>query len=209
MVRINKVYTGVGDGGQTQLVGGKWVAKHDVRVECLGTLDELNSALGLVLAFAQQQALQKQKYLQASLKRALQPVQQRLFDLGAELATPATELQTTAIKQEDVAWLEAAMDSLNESLPPLESFVLPGGGMLAAQLHLARTVCRRAERCCVRLYRETEGEAALEQPEKRYSLVYLNRLSDWLFVLARWVAHQEKEAETLWQPRQTTEPFIL
>ncbi len=205
MVRINKVYTGVGDGGRTQLAGGKLVAKDSVRVECLGTLDELNSALGLVLAFAQQQDLQAA--LKRALQRALQPVQQRLFDLGAELATPATELQTTAIKQEDVAWLEAAIDRLNESLPPLESFVLPGGGVLAAQLHLARTVCRRAERWCVRLYRETEGEAALEQPEKRYSLVYLNRLSDWLFVLARWVAHQEKKAETLWQPRQTTEPF--
>jgi len=192
MVRINKVYTRKGDGGNTSLVGGRAAAKDDPRVACFGTVDELNSALGI--ARAHNRAVPASPRGDA-LERILQAVQQRLFDLGAELATHPDDARPDQprLATADVAWLERVIDAMNAELPPLESFLLPGGGLLGAHLHLARTVCRRAEREAVALAR---GEAVGAQV-----VPYLNRLSDLLFVAARWAAVARDEPEVLWQPR--------
>lgn len=194
MVRINKVYTRKGDRGNTSLVGGHSLAKDDLRVETFGTVDELNCVLGLARSY---NAAKPAGPRRDSLDRLLQQVQQRLFDLGSELATLPDDRfdgQPT-IGAADVLWLEDAIDTLNAELPPLRSFILPGGGTLAAALHQARAVCRRCERLAVRLGRE---QAVGEQV-----VPYLNRLSDLLFVLSRWVAAALGEAEVLWQPGLT------
>ncbi len=198
MVVINRVYTRSGDGGYTSLVGGKRVAKDDLQLECCGTIDELNSSLGLVISLSVPDGNGSSR----ALRLALLPVQQRLFDLGAELATPISEPCTTALEEKDILWLENAIDTMNKRLPTLKSFVLPGGGRLGSQLHQARTICRRAERLCVRWERESKSRG-----RKSLALMYLNRLSDWLFVLARWCSQQTAAKEVLWQPRQDVEPF--
>ncbi len=191
MVMINRVYTRKGDGGETALVGGRAVSKDHLRVECYGTVDELNSVLGVVRHF---NAGKPQSARRDGLEVLLQTVQQRLFDLGAELATHPDdryEGQVT-LSKEDVRWLEAVIDAMNGELPALKSFVLPGGGAVSAFLHQARTVCRRAERVAVALARDEEvGPQAI---------AYLNRLSDALFVWARWVGATMGEQEILWQP---------
>ena len=191
MVRINKVYTRTGDGGNTSLVGGRKVSKDDARVESYGTVDELNTLLGLARASNGQGAPDPRR---EGLERLLQSIQQRLFDLGAELATHPEDRYEgqLLITGEDVAWLEGVIDTLNEELEPLRSFVLPGGGPVAAFLHQARAVCRRAERGVVTLARGEEvGEPVV---------AYLNRLSDALFVMSRWVAATLEEGELLWEP---------
>lgn len=191
MVRINRVYTRKGDKGQTALVGGRAIPKDHPRVACYGTVDELNSVLGIARGLGGQ--------LPAGPKRVgfgkiLATIQQRLFDLGSELATaPGDHYEgQPRITAGDVTWLEGVIDAMNGELPPLESFVLPGGGELSAFLHQARAVCRRAERLVVALARE---EAVGD-----FAVPYLNRLSDALFVFSRWCAAQVKEPETLWQP---------
>jgi cob(I)alamin adenosyltransferase len=196
MVRINRVYTRKGDGGQTGLVGGKIVGKDDPRVGCYGTVDELNSVLGLVRA---ENAAKPAGPERDGFEQALLRIQQRLFDLGSELATPpgAARPGRVAVTAEDVTWLETMMDKLNEKLEPLQSFVLPGGGRLNAALHVARTVCRRAEREAVALSRQ--------EPVGAQAIPFLNRLSDALFVFARWAAVSMGEAETLWLPGQQGE----
>ncbi|MCZ6747868.1 MAG: cob(I)yrinic acid a,c-diamide adenosyltransferase [SAR324 cluster bacterium] len=191
MVRINRVYTKKGDGGETSLVGGRAVSKDDPRVQCYGTVDELNSLIGIVRSFnAEKPAGQERD----GFDRGLQAIQQRLFDLGAELAThPGDEYEgQVKISAKDVTWLERAIDRLNADLAPLENFVLPGGSPLNAFLHHARTVCRRAEREAV----------ALSRHEKvgKHVIPYLNRLSDALFVFSRWSAVSLGEQETLWEP---------
>ncbi len=191
MVRINRVYTRKGDRGNTSLVGGRKVPKDDLRVESYGTVDELNAVLGLARSFNAQKPPGPRR---DGFDRMLQAIQQRLFDLGAELAThPDDRFEgQPLITTGDVAWLEGVIDALNAELPPLKSFILPGGGSVAAFLHQARAVCRRAERITVALAREE----AVDEP----ALAYLNRLSDALFVFSRWVAAALDEEEVLWEP---------
>jgi cob(I)alamin adenosyltransferase len=191
MVKINRVYTRMGDGGNTSLVGGRPIAKDDPRVEAYGTVDELNTVLGLARSF---NAAKEPSPPRDGLEQVLQAIQQRLFDLGAQLATrPGDEYEgQVLVTAGDVTWLEHVIDTLNAELPPLNSFVLPGGGPVTATLHQARAVCRRCERLVVALGR---GQAVGEQV-----LPYLNRLSDALFVMSRWVAATLGERELLWQP---------
>jgi cob(I)alamin adenosyltransferase len=191
MVKINRVYTRKGDSGNTSLVGGRPIAKDDPRVETYGTVDELNAVLGLARSFNAQKPPSPRR---DGLDKLLQAIQQRLFDLGSQLATkPGDEFAgQVLVKAEDVDWLERVIDTLNGELEPLKSFVLPGGGPVTAALHLARTVCRRCERLVVALGRN--------QPVGEHVLPYLNRLSDALFVFSRWVTANLGEQELLWQP---------
>jgi cob(I)alamin adenosyltransferase len=191
MVKINKVYTRQGDRGNTSLVGGRKVPKDDLRVECYGTVDELNAVLGLVRTC---NARKPPGARRDGLERLLQAIQQRLFDLGAELATHPDDRYEgqVCVSKEDVRWLEHVIDRLNGELEPLKSFILPGGGPVSAFLHQARAVCRRAERIAVALARQEQVGAQV--------VPYLNRLSDVLFVLSRWVTATMGEPETLWQP---------
>lgn len=189
-IRINRVYTKSGDKGETGLVGGTRVGKDDLRIECYGTVDELNSVVGLVRLHTQDAAVR-------SLDAILARVQNELFNLGSMLATRIEDLhpKQPVIAARHIEKLEQEIDAHNEDLPPLKSFVLPGGGPLAAHLHLARTVCRRAERLTVAL-----GRREPVQPE---AVQYLNRLSDALFVWARWAAHATGQPEPLWTPETT------
>jgi cob(I)alamin adenosyltransferase len=179
--RLSKIYTRTGDDGTTGLGDGTRVAKESLRVEAYGTVDEANSAIGVVLAVAG---------LPASVEGCLTEIQHDLFDLGGELCIPGTRM----ITPEHVDRLEATLDGFNESLPPLKEFILPGGGSAAAGCHVARTVCRRAERRCWSLAR-TEAVS----PD---ALKYLNRLSDLLFVLARVLARHESGSEVLWRRKR-------
>ena len=190
MVQINRVYTKTGDRGTTRLVGGQEVPKTDPRIVAYGTVDELNATLGLARA-----ALATPRGPEATrLQAFLGDVQQRLFDLGAELACLPDDLtdRMPLVGPDHAEALEHEMDTLNESLSPLDSFVLPGGGWAAATLHLARTVCRRAEREVLALHSEA--------PVREAVLVYLNRLSDYLFVASRSAARASGEKEVLWVP---------
>lgn len=189
-MRIHKVYTRTGDQGMTDLVGGERVAKDSLRIESYGTVDELQSVLGMLRA-----ALSES--IEAGAVREIvghiHRVQQDLFDLGSTLSTPPQHAARVKnpITPERIAWLEETMDRWNEELPPLRSFVLSGGGRFSALGHVARTVCRRCERIVLRLAREEEVP-----PEP---LRYLNRLSDFLFVLARHLAKVFGEDEPLWE----------
>ena len=189
LVTLNRIYTRTGDGGTTRLASGAPVSKTDLRVEAYGAVDETNAALGVVrLSTADDDRLDP----------ILARVQNDLFDLGADLATPGADDGSGAprlrILSGQVARLETEIDALNERLAPLTSFVLPGGSPAAAALHVARTVCRRAERACVAL---AEREAINSE-----ALKYLNRLSDLLFVAAR-IANDEGRADVLWTPGAT------
>ncbi|HET8539525.1 MAG TPA: cob(I)yrinic acid a,c-diamide adenosyltransferase [Anaeromyxobacter sp.] len=180
-----KIYTKTGDSGETGLFGGPRVKKSDRRVEAYGEVDELNAALGVVRALVEDPELDGQ----------LARIQEELFCVGAELATPHGAKARSAIPPVDAAWtarLEAAMDGWDGELPPLARFVLPGGTRTAAALHLARTLCRRAERHVVALASEVEVDPAV--------LAYLNRLSDFLFVAARVANHRARKEEPLWDP---------
>lgn len=178
--RLSKIYTRTGDDGSTGLGDGARVLKDSLRVEAFGTVDEANSAIGVVLAVAA---------LPAPVRRCLTDVQHDLFDLGGELCVPGHRM----IMPDHVERLEAELDGFNEALPPLKEFILPGGGPAAAACHVARAVCRRAERRCWSLARVEEVA-----PE---ALKYLNRLSDLLFVLARVLARHEQGSEVLWRRR--------
>jgi cob(I)alamin adenosyltransferase len=176
--RLTKIYTRTGDDGTTGLGDGARVPKESLRVEAYGTVDEANSAIGVVLAVPG---------LPEGVAPCLVEVQHDLFDLGGELCIPGHRILTAA----HTGRLEAALDRFNEGLPPLKEFVLPGGGPAAAACHVARTVCRRAERRCWSLAR-VEAVA----PD---ALIYLNRLSDLLFVIARVLARHERGTETVWR----------
>jgi len=176
--RLSKIYTRTGDDGTTGLGDGTRVSKDDLRVEAFGTVDELNAALGLALT----------SQLPQAVRLILEPIQHELFDLGGELCIPGRK----AIQDEHVTRLEQSLDKLNESLAPLKEFVLPGGGLPAALLHVARTVCRRAERCVIRLSRDEAVNSS--------SIKYLNRLSDLLFVTARYTNTTTGVPEILWKP---------
>lgn len=174
--RLSKIYTRTGDDGTTGLGDGSRVGKDSARVAAYGTVDEANSAIGLVLAGE----------IPDAVGELLVRVQHQLFDLGGELCIPGH----AAIQDADVAGLEQALDRFNAELPPLKDFILPGGGPAAAQCHLARTVCRRAEREVVALARQEDV-----RPQ---AVAYLNRLSDLLFVLARVLARHAGHGEVLW-----------
>jgi cob(I)alamin adenosyltransferase len=190
MVRINKVYTKTGDGGDTALAGNVRVPKDSLRVETYGTVDELNCCVGLARTFnlRQPESLHRDK-----MEIILRSIQQRLFDIGSALATvPQSGRPPLKLTESNVEWLENVIDAMNEELGPLKSFTLPGGGPVPAFLHQARTVCRRAERLVVKLKREEEISAMI--------LPYINRLSDALYVFSRWTTLVFKETEFLWEP---------
>jgi cob(I)alamin adenosyltransferase len=185
MPRLTKIYTKTGDEGMTGLGGGQRVPKDSRRVETYGTVDELNSQIGVALATG----------LCERLSGELRRIQNELFDLGADLATPASSQArhpVPTVEPRHIEKLERLIDELNEVVGPLTNFLLPGGAPGAAQLHVARTVCRRAERTATSLARdETIGPTVLP---------YLNRLSDALFVMARYENHERGVAEPLWEP---------
>jgi len=190
-IRITRVYTRRGDRGETDLVGGPRAPKDSPRIEAYGTVDELNASLGVVRAF---NAAELGRAPQCrELDDVLRRLQSELFDLGAQLATPPEAWQPGMfeVTHDHVAWLEQTMDRCQDDLEPLNSFILPGGGRTSALLHVARTVCRRAERDVLKLMRH---EVMSDQP-----LAYLNRLSDLLFVLSRWIGHHLGEREHLWE----------
>ena len=189
-IRITKVYTKSGDTGETSLVGGQRCAKDSPRIEAYGTVDELNAFVGVARETLR---TQKKKALVKSLDAELQRVQQSLFNLGSELACLPEDLVPgmPVVTDGDIAHLEACMDAWTPKLTVLKSFILPGGGMLHAQLHVCRTVCRRTERVVLRL-----SHAESVRPE---AIRYLNRLSDFFFVLGRWAGMQLGEKEILWQ----------
>ena len=187
MVKLNKIYTRTGDDGSTGLVDGSRLSKDDVRVRAYGDVDETNSVIGLVRLHLENHRLDDM----------LSRIQNDLFDLGADLATPlpaegeADSEYALRMVDSQATRLETELDALNADLEPLTSFVLPGGSPPAAYLHQARTVCRRAERVCVAL--------AAEQPVNPAVLTYLNRLSDFLFVAARW-CNDQGETDVKWVP---------
>ncbi len=176
--RLSKIYTRTGDDGTTGLGDGSRVAKDDPRVEAYGAVDECNSAIGVVLAVQD---------IPEPVRRCLVQVQHELFDLGGELCIPGHR----AIEAAHVDELESALDGFNEGLPPLKEFILPGGGTAAAACHLARAICRRAERRAWTL-----ADSQTVAPE---ALQFLNRLSDLLFVIARVLARHESGSEVLWK----------
>lgn len=183
--RLSKIYTRTGDKGTTGLAGGERVEKDSQRVEVIGTVDELNSVIGMILAH----------HVRDAIRDSLSEVQHKLFDLGGELCMPGY----SAIAEKDVKYLEEVLDSFNAELPPLKEFILPGGGPASSVCHLARTVCRRAERCTVTLARE--------QQINPLGQAYLNRLSDLLFVLGRVLARDENGAEVLWKNEAERKPL--
>ncbi len=189
MVKLNKIYTRTGDDGTTGLVDGSRTAKHAARMEAIGAVDEANSAIGLAVAGSAAGA----SWHSAALTR----IQNDLFDLGADLAIPGDDFTPSEmvlrIVQAQVDWLEAGIDALNEDIPPLTSFILPGGGEPAARTHVARACVRRAERAMTAL--------AAETPVNPAALAYVNRLSDYLFVLAR-AMNAAGSGDVLWVPGQ-------
>lgn len=175
--RLSKIYTRTGDKGETGLGDGQRIAKDSVRIEAIGTVDELNSCIGIIMACA----------IPQTLHDMFMAVQHDLFDLGGELSVPGYQ----AIQQSHIDHLETTLDEYNAELPMLKEFILPSGGMATAHCHLARTVCRRTERRLVSLMQEEEISSL--------ALAYVNRLSDLLFVIARVLARHENGAEVLWQ----------
>jgi cob(I)alamin adenosyltransferase len=186
-IALNRIYTRTGDQGETRLAGGQKIAKDDLRIECYGTVDELNAFVGAARVTAEQVRLQE---FAATLKR----VQHELFNLGSILATLPEDVhpKQPRITADEIAKLEQEIDAANAELAPLRSFVLPGGSRLDAELHICRTICRRAERLLVTLAKEQQIPAE--------ALQYLNRLSDAFFVWSRWANHALGAAESLWEP---------
>jgi cob(I)alamin adenosyltransferase len=184
-----RIYTRTGDAGETSLLGGRRVAKNDLRIEALGSVDEVNAILGVVRV-----ELARSGVAPAGFDELLLHVQHQLFDLGAELAIPAaTEAGGTSLADRDIAALEEVIDRHEANLPTLRRFILPGGSAAAAQLHVARSVCRRTERRLV--------ELASAEPVRGELLRYLNRLSDLLFVLARAANQANRVPDVVWEPR--------
>jgi len=181
--RLSKIYTRTGDKGDTGLGDGSRVDKDHIRVEAFGTADELNSIIGMILAHD----------IPEKIKNCLNKVQHHLFDLGGELCIPGH----IALDKTYISYLEETLDKLNEDLPNLKEFILPSGGHATSACHLARTVCRRAERRLVTL--------AKNETVSPFSISYLNRLSDLLFVIARVLARHENGSEVLWQPYKDKE----
>lgn len=190
-MRITKVYTRTGDRGLTRLVGGQQVKKNHIRIEAYGTVDELNAVVGIVRTWSTRSGAAPEVI--ARLEEHLHRVQNDLFDVGADLATPAESRwpNMSRVGDAEVERLEGWIDLLNDELPPLKEFILPGGGPVGAAFHQARTVCRRAERQVLALMdvEEDVGDGVMR---------YLNRLSDYLFVAGRWAAKAMSEPEFMW-----------
>lgn len=188
MVKLNKIYTRTGDSGETGLADGSRIGKDHPRSQAIGDVDEANSAIGVALIHVQD----------ARARSWLAAIQNELFDLGADLATPGEDFSPSEmalrVVQQQIDRLEQQVDEMNVALEPLQSFILPGGGAGAAHLHLARTIARRAERSAVAASREVRINPL--------AIMYLNRLSDFLFVLARLVA-QAEDGDVLWKPGAT------
>jgi len=182
-----KIYTKTGDKGGTSLIGGVRVPKSHVRIESYGTIDELNSFLGMVSDMCDN----------ASVTTALREIQDRLFTIGSALATAPDKdikMKLPDLHETDVTWLEQEIDKMNEVLPEMRSFILPGGNLASSTCHVARCVCRRAERICVAMQEQNEFIPPL-------IIQYLNRLSDYLFVLARYIGHIHNAPEIAWSAR--------
>lgn len=188
-----KIYTKTGDKGETSLFSGQRVKKNDPFIEALGTVDECNSTIGAALAHVPANAnLSK-------IKEQLETIQHALFDVGAALATPRTtainsKIEKTRFDHEEIEWIEKWIDAMESELPQLQTFILPGGHPAGALLHLARSICRRAERIVVPLN--------LCQDVSDHVAIYLNRLSDYLFVVSRYVNHKLEVPETTWIPHK-------
>ena len=193
---ISKVYTKTGDRGKTSLVGGQRVGKDHLRIEAYGTIDELNAFLGSAIESITQESNGDEKA--AGLVELLRRIQHELFNLGSILATLPEDIhpKQPRIKAQDITQLEREIDLYNEALPLLRSFVLPGGSRSNADLHVCRTICRRAERLLIR--------ASAEETIDMESIQYLNRLSDAFFVWSRWISCQLGKAEVLWQPNRAS-----
>ncbi len=191
-IGLNKIYTKQGDAGETRLAGGQVVGKDDPRIDCYGSVDELNSLVGIAAITANGLSMREPRL--QPLVQSLRRIQHELFNLGSILATKPQDVgpRQPRVTDAEVALLEKEIDQANEGLPPLKSFVLPGGSRLNVELHACRTVCRRAERLAVRLSRSEDVPAVVLQ--------YLNRLSDAFFVWSRGVNHLLKVEETLWDP---------
>lgn len=182
-----KIYTKTGDKGSTSLIGGVRVPKNHIRIESYGTVDELNSYLGMVRDMAQN----------TLVTEWLHEIQDRLFTIGSVLATDPgkdVKMKLPDLHDNDVIWLEQKIDEMNENLPEMRSFILPGGELAASTAHVARCVCRRAERICVGMQQQDEVVPEI-------IVRYLNRLSDFLFVLARYIAHINGVEDTPWRAR--------
>jgi cob(I)alamin adenosyltransferase len=182
-----KIYTKTGDAGKTSLIGGTKVAKSNIRIDSYGTIDELNSFIGMV----------SDQLQHPPSKSVLKEIQDRLFTIGSSLACdPDKEplMKIPDLKEDDVTFLEREIDKMNEELPPMKNFILPGGHLAVSTTHVARCVCRRAERICVLMQENNEFVDPLV-------LKYLNRLSDYLFVLARYIGHLFNAEEIAWKPR--------
>jgi cob(I)alamin adenosyltransferase len=182
-----KIYTKKGDTGTTQLIGGTRVPKHHLRIESYGTVDELNSFVGLI----------RDQQISPHYKKVLIEIQDRLFTVGSSLASDPekSRMKIPDLKEEDVVLLEKEIDSMNEQLPAMKSFVLPGGHTIVSYCHIARCVCRRAERLSTQLFETANSEV------EPLILKYLNRLSDYLFVLSRMLSQDLKAEEIPWKPR--------
>lgn len=181
----SKIYTKTGDDGSTGLFGGARLPKHHIRIEAYGTVDELNAVIGWLITFIDD----------IEAKSLLLTIQSRLFTVGSNLASdPEKEMITPDLVTEDIKTIEDSIDEMQEHLPTLKHFILPGGSPSVSAAHLARTVCRRAERRCVALANESYVEPNI--------LLYLNRLSDYFFVLARWLGQKEGIEEIKWTPRK-------
>jgi len=180
-----KIYTKTGDGGETSLIGGTRVPKHHLRIETYGTVDELNSYLGIV----------KDAIAHEEIEDTLYHIQERLFTIGSNLASDPekSKVKVPDIKELDITMLETQIDEMNEVLPELKNFILPGGNIVASYCHVARCICRRAERLVVHLASESEVNTVIVK--------YLNRLSDYLFVLSRYIVFKQGGVETPWKPR--------
>ncbi len=180
-----KIYTKTGDKGLTSLIGGTRVPKHHIRIESYGTVDELNSYIGLIAC----------QEIDAHYKDVLKEIQDRLFTIGASLAADPekSKMKIPDLLEEDITFLEEKIDEMNEALPALKHFVLPGGNTTVSYCHLARCVCRKAERLAVALDESSFVDSKV--------IVYLNRLSDYLFVLGRMIGKETHAAEIIWVPR--------
>ena len=184
--KMLKIYTKTGDNGSTSLLGGTRLPKDHIKIEAFGSVDELNAWIGILTDVSGNE----------SRKSFLKEIQDRLFTIGSTLASEEeyNKSKLPELYESDIEVLEKAIDAYNEEIPPLRSFVLPGGHLLVSQTHVARTVCRRAERQVIRLSHEEDIEPII--------IKYLNRLSDYLFVLSRKITHEQKTEEVAWRPRK-------
>lgn len=194
---VVKIYTKRGDGGKTSLLGGERVDKSSIRIAAYGTIDELNSLLGVVVSGYSSSDSEKSNKESSHFVRTITKVQEELMVVGSNLAAPrSVKTKIPKVTKAFIARLEKEIDRMERQLPKLKNFILPGGGKVGAKLHLARSVCRRAERLTVMLDREEKLDPNL--------LIYINRLADWFFVAARYANKMEGAKEQVWKGRSKT-----